>query len=501
MPSMTSVPDLFRRRARWQREATALSFEDTVVSYGELDSWSDAVAQTLIVRGVRPGDRVGVCLQRSPELIVALLAILKAGAIYAPFDTAEAGPRLADMIRDIEPRLVFCDAATLPGLHCTDAATAAVPGRGTPAGPGPGVPVCGDDLAALMFTSGSTGRPKAVMLRHRNIVNLVRRPTFIDVGPADCLLQLAPVAFDASTWEIWGALLNGARLAIAPPGPVLPDELAVAVRTARVTVLWLTAAVFHRQIDFGIEAFAGLRVVMAGGDVLSGPHVARLRKEVPDCVIINGYGPTEATTFSLCHRVGADESLEQGVPIGVPIQGVHVHVLDAHGDAAVEGELYIGGSGVTAGYWRRPGLTAERYVADRFTPCAVSPLYRSGDLVRRRPDGVLEFRGRTDDQVKLHGHRIEPGEVESVLAAQPQVSSAVVVVRAYRGEPYLVAYVVPRHGDDVDAGLLRRAVGERLPGYMVPAILQPLAELPIGPNGKVLRAALPEPDWPRRGAR
>lgn len=352
----------------------------------------------------------------------------------------------------------------------------------------------GAELAYLMYTSGSTGQPKAVMVEHRNIVNLVTRPNYVDISPADRVLHLAPVAFDAATFEIWVALLNGARLVVAPPGPLSSTDLAALVRDTGVTVLWLTAALFHRQVDEDVGAFHGVRTVLAGGDVLSVPHVLALRAAVPDCRVVNGYGPTECTTFTCCHRLGPDEPLDRSVPIGTPLQDVVVHLLDGAGrpvEPGEVGEMYIGGSGVSRGYWRRPALTAERFVPDPFDSRAGSRMYRSGDLARRRPDGVLEFLGRVDNQVKLRGHRIEPGEVEAALTAHPDVRRAAVVFdRRHTGGPRLVGYVVPVRQGTLNTRALRRFLRERLPDHMVPAALLPLPDLPVTRNGKTDRAAL-----------
>jgi amino acid adenylation domain-containing protein len=347
-----------------------------------------------------------------------------------------------------------------------------------------------------MYTSGSTGRPKAVVVEHRNITNLVTEPNFVDLRPDDRILQLAPVAFDAATFEIWGALLNGLTLVLAPPGQVQAEELGDLLRTRGVTVLWLTAALFHRQIDTDPTALAGLRTVLAGGDVLSVPHIRRLREAAPQLRIVNGYGPTETTTFACCHAIPRDEELGATVPIGRPLQNVTVRIVDAagrpvpHGEA---GELWIGGGGVSRGYWRRPELTAEKFVAAQ-GPEGIR-YYRSGDRARQRPDGVIEFLGRLDDQFKLRGFRIEPGEIENVLTEHPQVRTAAVGIReSHLGDRRLVAWVVPS-GEALDKRALREHLRERVPEHMIPAGFVSLATLPITANGKTDRKALPEPDW------
>lgn len=458
-----SIQDAFGRWVAATPDAIAVGR----VTYAELDAWSDQIAGRLLTLLVRRGDRVAVPGVRSVELIAALLGVLKAGAAYVPIDPADPAARRRQLLADAQVTAAVGELDGVPGVPVA---------RG---GDRASVAVGGADLAALMYTSGSTGRPKAAMVEHRNIVNLVTEPNFVRLGPADRVLHLASPAFDAASFEIWGALLNGARSVIASG----IEDLAAIVRDYGVTVLWLTAALFHRQIDEDPSAFDGLRTVIAGGDSLSVPHVERLRER--GCQVVNGYGPTECTTFACCHRVGVDERFDRSVPIGVPIQSVHVRVLDSDGVEAETGELWVGGAGVSRGYWRRPGLTADRFRPDTDG----RRLYRTGDLVRRRPDGALEFLGRADAQVKLRGHRIEPGEVESVLTAHPSVSRAAVVLdRADPAEPRLVGFVVP--AGELDRRAVRAFVRTRLPAYMVPARIVPVADLPVTVNGKTDRRAL-----------
>jgi len=516
-----TIPEAFRRQVALRPDAVAVASEAERLSYAELDRRSDDLAHDLVVAGVRAGDRVLVCLERSVGLVVGLLAVLKARAAYLPVDLGEAPARLAGILADAEVRLALCDTAGAALLESQDvpvlgegggAARPEPPDEGG-AAPGPlgdsGLPgdselpvgphdLAGpEDLACIMYTSGSTGRPKGVMVPHRAVLNLVTEPNYVTLTPEDRVLHLAPVAFDAATFEIWGALLNGARLEPAPASPVGPQELGALLRERRISVLWLTAALFHRQIDFSPESLTGARVVLAGGDVLSVEHVRKLRAAAPELEIVNGYGPTEATTFSVCHRIAAEEEFAHSVPIGVPVQGALTELRDESGTAAVdegaEGELWIAGAGVAHGYWRRPDLTAERFVAD----AAGRTWYRTGDLARRRTDGALEFLGRIDGQFKLRGHRVEPGEIENLLAAHPQVRQAAVGVRDNLvGDPKLVAWVTTT--GPLDRKALRAYVRERLPEYMVPTVFATVDALPVTPNGKVDRPALPTPDWRRK---
>ncbi|MDX3663847.1 amino acid adenylation domain-containing protein [Streptomyces sp. ID05-26A] len=481
-----SVTDAFRCRAARTPDAVALSAERGSVSYAELDRWSDALAGELVESGVRPGDRVAVCLERSPQLVVALLGVLKAGAAYVPIDQEDPESRVSMMLADADVSLVigrfFAGYTTLkvppPGLKSTVELPVVAP----------------EDLAYLMYTSGSTGRPKSVMVEHRNITNLVTAPNYVDITPDDRLLQLAPVAFDAATFEIWGALLNGARVVLAPPGVVQAEELGDLLRSNEISVLWFTAALFHRQIDVDVDAFKGLHTVMTGGDVVSVPHVRRLREAVPELQIVNGYGPTETTTFATCHRIGADEDLGGAVPIGTQLQNVEVVVV-VDGKPApdgTDGELWIGGAQVARGYWKRQDLTDEKFVRGSWNG---ERYYRTGDQGRKRADGVVEFLGRIDDQFKLRGFRIEPGEVENALTEHPQVRTAAVSLRVHpSGDRRLIAWVV-KSGEELDKRALKAHMRATMPEHMVPAGFVVLDELPITTNGKTDRKALPEPDW------
>jgi amino acid adenylation domain-containing protein len=498
MSGMTAVSEAFRRRVRANPDAVAVTETNgsKAITYGELDRWSDRIAARLVATGVRRGDRVAVCLPRSASVPAALLGVLKAGAAYVPIDADEPEGRLAAVLADADAAAAvttLTSAFATSGLPVVDPVDAPAPRADLPTVDGP-------DLAYLMYTSGSTGQPKAVMVEHRNVTNLVTQPNYVTLGPSDRVLHLAPVTFDAATFEIWGALLNGAHLVVAPPAQVTAAELSRLLGDHGVTVLWLTAALFHRQIDADVTAFAGLRTALAGGDVLSVTHVDKLRAALPDLRIVNGYGPTETTTFACCHRIGATEDLGNAVPIGRPLQNASVHVVDERGrpvPAGTPGELWIGGAGVARGYWRRPDLTAARFVTGTW-PGASGRYYRSGDRARLRPDGVVEFLGRLDDQFKLRGFRIEPGEVENTLTRHPHVSGAAVGVRDHpQGERKLVAWIVPT-GAGLDRRAIRAFLRQRLPDYMIPAAFVAVEALPITANGKVDRTSLQTPDWTSR---
>jgi amino acid adenylation domain-containing protein len=355
-----------------------------------------------------------------------------------------------------------------------------------------------ENLAYVIYTSGSTGRPKGVGVAHRGIVRLVRATKDVQITSADVVLHLAPLAFDASTFEIWGALLNGARLALYASPVVETTRLNRLIETEGVSVAWLTAGLFHQVVEESLSALASVRVLLAGGDALSVAHVRQVVEQNSGCRMINGYGPTECTTFSSWYEVKGLGVDARTVPIGRPLANGSCYVLDETGNPVpigVVGELYIGGAGVARGYLMRPEQTAERFVPHPFSQGGGERLYQSGDLVRWGDDGNLEFVGRVDEQVKIRGYRIEPGEVEAVLGEHPGLQETAVVVREeVAGEKRLVGYLVWREGTVADVGEVRSYLKQRLPDYMVPSALVVLERLPLTANGKVDRKALPAPE-------
>jgi aspartate racemase len=362
----------------------------------------------------------------------------------------------------------------------------------------PKVKVSARNLAYVIYTSGSTGRPKGTSIEHRSVVRLVKNTNYIELGPDEVFLQFAPISFDASTLELWGSLLNGAKLVVCPAGRLSLEELGRVIRERGVTTLWLTAALFHQMVDTQIESLRGVRQLLAGGETLSVPHVREMLQVIGRNRLINGYGPTENTTFTCCHVMSADTLIEHTVPIGRPIANTRVYVLDPHLQpvpVGVYGELYIGGDGLAREYLHQPELTAEKFVPDPFSTAPGARLYRTGDLVRWLPEGDIEFLGRIDHQVKIRGYRIELGEIEATLQQHPAVREVVVLGREdVPGDKRLVAYVVAENppADLVDQ--LRAHLRASLPEYMVPAAFVTLDALPLTENGKIDRKALPAPD-------
>ncbi|MFF2046179.1 amino acid adenylation domain-containing protein, partial [Kitasatospora sp. NPDC058170] len=505
----TTLPELFQAQAARTPDATALVHQGTESTYAELNERANRLAHLLTEHGVGPETLVGVLMERSTELVVSLLAILKAGGAYLPIDPNYPADRITYMLDDARPALVITDRSaqsTLPEAEATarivldDPDTLARLADLAADNPAPGL--LPSHPAYVIYTSGSTGRPKGVTVPHQAIGRLVWETNYVDLGAGDVIGQLASVSFDAATFEIWGALLNGAALAIAPPKGLSVFELREFLASHRVTALWLTAGLFHEVVESDVEALQGLRYLLAGGDVLSVSQCRTVLERLPHVRLLNGYGPTENTTFTTTHAIRtADLDRGAGVPIGGPISATRLYVLDSGLQLVppgAVGELYAAGEGLARGYLNRPGLSAERFVANPFgTPG--ERMYRTGDLVRWRADGSLEFAGRADDQVKIRGFRIELGEVESALAAHPAAAQAAVVVREDTpGDKRLIGYVVPATGGDDHAALtatIRADLQQQLPEYLVPSAIVVLEALPLTANGKLDRNALPAPDY------
>ncbi|GAA1118106.1 non-ribosomal peptide synthetase [Kitasatospora arboriphila] len=487
-----SITARFRRCCERFGDRVALSDEHTSLTYAELAAEADRLAARLVERGVRAGDVVAVLTRRSVDGIVALLAVVSAGAAYLALDTRYPAARTEFMLRDSGARLVVTQRELADGLpdgfatvFADDRAPAGVPAAVRAADPS------GEDLAYVAYTSGSTGTPKGVMVPHRGVVRLVVDPDFVTITPEDVLLQIGPLAFDASTFEIWGALLNGARLVVAPPGDLSLAETTGFVRASGVTVLLLTTGLLHQVVDHGLDDLKQVRYLLTGGDVLSADHADRAVAALPGTVLVNGYGPTENTTYTCCHAF--DSPLRTpSVPIGRPINGTWVRVLDPElrpVPPGGTGELYTGGTGLAHGYLGRPALTAERFLPDPEGDGA--RMYRTGDLVRST-EPAIEFLGRADRQVKIRGFRIELGEVEAALAGLPAVAQYHLArTQAPTGGHALHAALVLRKDHRQTSLLeLRASLAEVLPSYAVPSLITVVDEFPLTANGKVDAAAL-----------
>lgn len=494
-PRNSSIPDLFEDVVRRHRQATAIIAGDAELSYATLDRRANAVADILHRAGVGRGDRVPLLLPRGPRFIACALGVLKCGAAFVPIEPGSAPTRVAKMIEGLGARVGLRASGLTPGAidiacgiswldaACADQETASAP---------PMRQYGADDAAYVMFTSGSTGSPKGVEVPHRAIVRLVHSQDFARMGSSETWLHMAPTSFDASTLEIWAALLHGGRCVVLEDSLPAPRLIAAAIRRHGVTSAWFTAALFNTLVDESLDTFTGLRQILIGGEVLSPRHVRRAFERFPDARFVNGYGPTENTTFTCCHVITRDDLKTGGpIPIGLPIANTSVFVVDKDGrlvPPGVPGELVAGGDGIALCYVGQPERTAERFLPDTLSETGNGRLYRTGDRVRWRPDGVLEFLGRMDDQIKIRGNRVEPGEIVACLCEHPGVRQIAVVSRqANSGVLQLVAYVVP---EDTAlktelAGSLRSHAVQRLPTTMVPAEFILVASLPRQPNGKL----------------
>jgi amino acid adenylation domain-containing protein len=510
-PRHLCIHQVFEVQVAQTPDAVAVVFEDLQMTYGELNRRANQLACRLRSLGVGPEVLVGMSVERSVDMIVGLLGILKAGGAYLPLDPTYPLARLRWLLEDAQVSVLLTQVKfveLVQSLHgnfltsvvCLDTdreiidpeSEANLVNQTSP-----------ENLAYVMYTSGSTGQPKGVSVVHRGVVRLVKNTNYLEFSADQVFLQLSTIAFDASTFEIWGALLNGAKLAVMPPQVPSLAELGQALRRYQVTTVLITTGLFHQMIDERLEDLQGLRYLMTGGEVLSPRHAKKVLENLKSCQFINAYGPTENTTITTCGLINDLRQIGDTVPIGRPIANTQVYVLNAQMQpvpVGEEGELYIGGEGLARGYFKRPTLTAEKFVPNPFSEDQNERLYKTGDLVRYLPDGQLDFRGRVDYQVKLRGFRIEPGEIEATLQQFPAVRQALVMVHEVSPQDKrLVAYVVLTKEAERPAEetiqALRHWLGERLPKYMSPSAIVPLAEFPVTPQGKVDRRALPIPSW------
>src|SRR5882757_5139330 len=497
--SPASIPEAFDQTATRFRDRAAIAGDAVELTYAQLAAKADRIGSRLRARGIGRGHTVGLFAQRSVDTIAAILGILKSGAAFVPLDPAYPKKLLQYIYEDSLPSAMLVQdslvASRPQDVFWKGEALSLDADMDLPAASG-GVwdwpEIEPDDVAYIMYTSGSTGRPKGVVVPHKAVLRLVLDNDFATLGPDEVILQMAPLSFDASTFEIWGALLNGGKLAVVSnPYPSL-DDIAAEIARHGVTTMWLTAGLFHLMVDNNLDGLRPLRQLLAGGDVLSPPHILKALRALPGCRLINGYGPTENTTFSCCFTVPKDYNGETALPIGRPIRQTEALVLDESLQpvaVGTEGELYVGGAGVALGYLKRPELTAERFIPHPERPN--STVYKTGDRVRMRADGNIEFLGRQDRQVKINGKRVELDEIEARIRATGLVKDATVVCPPGAvGHRQIIGFVIAPSGT-VDVEKLRRVLREDLPDYMVPASITQLESFPLSPTGKVDRAQLP----------
>ena len=501
MVDSKSVQERFAQVVARTPDAIAVSSSAEAVTYAELDERANRIARRLLGLGVRPEDPVMVLQERTVDMVASILAIVKAGALYLPLHSAYPLQRLQWIADSVGKPVLLADAIMhergLPEVPTvvyvdSDAEQRSLPGTGP--GTGPDVRTGLDHLVHVLYTSGSTGDPMGVAVTHRGVLGLALDSCW-DGGGQERILMLAPYAFGVSTYELWVPLLRGGHLVLAPPGRLDVGTLRGLITEHHISAVHVTAGLFRVVADEAPECFAGVQEVLTGGDVISAKAVRQVLEACPGTVVRATYGATEMSSFITNSPMRAPYAMGLTVPVGRGMDNTRLHVLDEQLRPLPTGEvgdLYVAGERLARGYYRRPGVTAERFVADPFAG-AGQRMYRTGDQVRMRQDGLIEFVGRSGDQVKIRGYRVELAEVESVLARYHGLAHAVVVAREVEdGEKRLIAYVVPEAGQ-VDIAGLRAHATELLPEYMVPSSFVMLDSLPLTPNGKVDRKALPEP--------
>jgi len=501
-PRDQSVHQLFEAQVERTPDAVALIFGEQQMAYGELNTRANQLAHRLRQLGVRREVMVGLCMDRSIEMVVGLLGILKAGGAYVPLDPSYPKERLAFMLQDTRAPVLLTHEQCADLLPAHEARVLRLDSEweliARESGENLESETIAEDLAYVMYTSGSTGKPKGVEIMHRSINRLVFGVDYARLDSSQTILHMAPISFDASTLEVWGALLHGARCILFPERTPTPKSIGAVIQKYNVTTAWLTASLFNAVIDEAPEALLGLKQLLTGGEALSVTHIRRALEKVPETQLVNGYGPHESTTFASCYPIPKHLSENvRSIPIGRPIGNTQLYILDRHLNLVpigVPGELHIGGAGLARGYLNRPELSTEKFIPNPFSDEPGARLYKTGDRVRYLPDGTIEFLGRFDHQFKLRGFRIEPGEIEVMLGQHPAVREVLVLAReTERKEKRLVAYVVPQQGRDVTPSELRRFLKETMPEYMVPSDFVFLAVIPMTPNGKVDQRALPVP--------
>lgn len=496
------LDELFEDQMRRDPDAIAITSPDVRVTYSELNIAANRIAQRLTAGGVQPRANVGICTERSAEMIAAILAVLKLGCTYVPFDPEWPNERASFIIKDADLKALVTTTAhgrrftTFSGHTLYLDAPPTAPSEDAP---NPTAHTSGDHPAYVMYTSGSTGTPKGVIIPQRAVTRLVQNTNYIQLSSADVVAHGSNPAFDASTFEIWGALLNGGTVAIIPSDTMLaPARIPGIIREFGITTMWVTSSLFNQIVTHSPEAFGGLQTLLIGGEALNVACVSRvLKSPAAPRHLINGYGPTETTTFACWHPITAADCDLPRIPLGRPISNAEVYILDDRMHPVppgAHGEIYIGGEGLAISYLNRPDLTAERFLPNPFLANRAARIYRTGDRARFLDDGRIDFLGRIDGQIKLRGFRIEAGEIEAEICRHPSVQAAAVKVIEIAGDRQLAGYIVPKSGTNPSTMELRMLLQQRLPDYMIPASFTPLATLPLNRNGKVDRAALPTPN-------
>ncbi|MBV8866581.1 MAG: amino acid adenylation domain-containing protein [Acidobacteriaceae bacterium] len=492
-----TVQDVFERRVRLQPDAPAVYGADgDCWSYSRLNVFANRIAHRLLKRGVQPEWRVGVCMQRSPETIGVLLGILKARAAYIPLDLNLPGERLRYIAEDAMVREIFVDREGAAKLRnaAVDKIQALFPTTEEDLpDQSPELPSSKHDLANILYTSGSTGKPKGAMLEHCGILRLVVNTRWLTFSDDDIFLQISALSFDLSTFEIWGPLLNGGCVVTAPQSPSL-GEIERLLEQFKVTTLWLTAGLFNVLMEERPAAIRNVKHLLTGGDIASPRHARIALEHLKRGELVNCYGPTENATFSTCHRVKRSDTEQPSIPIGSPVDKSPVFLLDESMKPIHDfrvGEIFVGGEGLSRGYWNRPELNTAKFVHVEVEPDTVLRLYRTGDLGRYNRAGLLEFVGRTDFQLKIRGFRVEPEEIELALSSMPGLASAAVFGKGTSPESKQLCCCYVQDGTaNITTNGIRSFLKTKFPDYMVPTVFRELASLPRNTNDKVDRKVL-----------
>ena len=500
-PKDRSISFLFGQQVIKTPLRRALSFGNEALTYRQLDEKSNQLAHYLKSRGVKREELVPVCIERSVDLIVAILGVLKAGGAYVPLDPEYPTGRIQFILQDTASNLVLCNRNCMNNLGSLENQLVVVMDeewKDISQESISSLPVTGNssDLAYIMYTSGSTGKPKGVMIENRNVVSLVKGTNYVNLSEKNVLLSTGSASFDATSFEYWSMLLNGGELVLCGEEVLLnSDLLKQEISRRKVNIMWFTSSLLNQWVDLDLGVFADLKTVIAGGEKLSEKHIEKLRNRHPSLNMINGYGPTENTTFSLTYPI-KEKQITKPIPIGAPLENRTAYVLNHQLQlcgVGMIGELYVGGAGVGRGYLNRAELTKEKFLPDPFSAEPGAMMYRTGDLSRRLPDGNIEYHGRLDDQVKIRGFRIEPAEIESVIQQYTGIQQAVVITREdASSEKRLIAYLVANREFNKDE--MTAFLQSKLPAYMIPRVFIPLNRIPLTGNGKLDKNALPDPD-------
>ncbi|MFL9458760.1 amino acid adenylation domain-containing protein [Tolypothrix bouteillei VB521301_2] len=519
-PKHLCVHQLFEAQVEKTPDNIAVVFNDRTFTYQELNHQANKIAYYLQSLGVGIESLIGICVERSLEMVVGKLAILKAGGAYVPLDPTYPQERLSFMLSDSQVQVLLTQEKFVAGFSKSGVKTVCLDTdselRDRQSQENPITNVTAENLAYVIYTSGSTGTPKGVAVPHRAVNRLVCNTNYVQLDKSNacggklCIAQASNTSFDAATFEICGALLNGAKLVIVPQNVVLsPQHFAAFISEQKIDVLFLTPALFHRLASIVPQAFKNLQYLLIGGDALDPKSVKTVLKSGAPQRLLNAYGPTESTTFSCWYLVQDVAEGATNLPIGRPISNTQIYILDSHLQPVpigTSGELYIGGDGLAREYLNRPDLTEEKFIPNPFkrsreageNQSCSDKLYKTGDLARFLSDGNIEFLGRVDNQVKIRGFRIELGEIEALLNQHLDVSQVAVIAREdIPGDKRLIAYIVLNQKSKANANTLKHFLEEKLPDYMVPAVFVILDCLPLTPNGKVDRKNLPVPDRTR----